>query len=155
MNAKTVEEEALELPVEERARLAERLLESLDGLPERDVENLWLEVAERRAQGIDEGSVELVTPEELANGSRHVGVLRERRTVPKLSLRAPERTASANVRGESAIASWWPVQPATPRRCGASDSGATPLVGEIVRTAPPAERRTTACCTVAPPPLRD
>ena len=66
MNAKTVEEEALGLPVQERAKLAERLLESLDDLPERDVEALWLEVAERRAKEIDDGAVELVTPEELA-----------------------------------------------------------------------------------------
>jgi putative addiction module component (TIGR02574 family) len=66
MNTKTVEEEALGLPVQERAKLAERLLESLDDLPERDVEVLWLEVAERRAKEIDDGSVELVTPEELA-----------------------------------------------------------------------------------------
>ena len=65
MNAKTVEEQALELPAQERAKLAERLLESLDDLPERDVEALWLEVAERRAKEIDDGSVELVTPEEL------------------------------------------------------------------------------------------
>ena len=65
MNAKTVEEKALELPAEERAKLAERLLESLDNLPERDVEALWLEVAERRAKEIDDGSVELVTPDEL------------------------------------------------------------------------------------------
>ncbi len=65
MNAKTVEEKALELPVQERARLAERLLESLDDMPERDVEALWLEVAELRAKEIDDGSVKLVTPEEL------------------------------------------------------------------------------------------
>ena len=65
MNAKSVEEEALELPAQERAKLAERLLESLDDLPERDVEALWLGVAERRAKEIDDGSVELVTPEEL------------------------------------------------------------------------------------------
>jgi putative addiction module component (TIGR02574 family) len=65
MNAKTVEEKALELPAQERAKLAERLLESLDDLPERDVEALWLEVAERRAKEIDDGSVELITPEEL------------------------------------------------------------------------------------------
>jgi putative addiction module component (TIGR02574 family) len=65
MNAKTVEEKALELPAQERAKLAERLLENLDDLPERDVEALWLEVAERRAKEIDDGSVELVSPEEL------------------------------------------------------------------------------------------
>ena len=49
MNTNTIEEEALVLPAQERARLAERLLESLDNLPERDVEALWLDAAERRA----------------------------------------------------------------------------------------------------------
>lgn len=65
MSAKTVEEEALELPAQERAKLAERLLASLDELPERDVEALWLDAAERRAGEIDGGSADLVSPEEL------------------------------------------------------------------------------------------
>jgi len=65
VNASTIEEEALSLPPRERAKLAERLLESLDNLPERDVETLWLDVAERRAREIDEGQVHLVTPEDL------------------------------------------------------------------------------------------
>lgn len=70
MNSSTIEETALSLPPRERAKLAERLLESLDNesldnLPERDVEALWLDVAERRAREIDQGQVQLVTPEEL------------------------------------------------------------------------------------------
>ncbi|MGD0505989.1 MAG: addiction module protein [Steroidobacteraceae bacterium] len=65
MSADTIEEEAMSLPPRERAKLAERLLESLDNLPERDVEALWLDVAERRAREIDEGRVQLVTPEDL------------------------------------------------------------------------------------------
>ena len=65
MNASTIEEEALALPLQERAKLVERLLESLDNLPEREAEALWLNVAERRAREIDEGQVQLVTPEEL------------------------------------------------------------------------------------------
>jgi putative addiction module component (TIGR02574 family) len=65
MSADTIEEEAMSLPPRERAKLAERLLESLDNLPERDVEALWLDVAEWRAREIDEGRVQLVTPEEL------------------------------------------------------------------------------------------
>jgi hypothetical protein len=40
-------------------------LASLENLPEKDVEALWLSVAERRAAEIDEGRVEMVTPEEL------------------------------------------------------------------------------------------
>ena len=65
MNADTIEEEAMSLPPRERAKLAERLLKSLDDLPEREVEALWLDVAERRAREIDEGQVQLVTPEDL------------------------------------------------------------------------------------------
>jgi putative addiction module component (TIGR02574 family) len=65
MNATTIVEEALALPVKERAKLIERLLESLDTLPEREAEALWLDAAERRAREIDEGKVQLVTPDEL------------------------------------------------------------------------------------------
>lgn len=65
MNASTIEEEALALPLQERAKLVERLLESLDTLPEQEAEALWLDVAEKRAQEIDNGHVQLVTPEEL------------------------------------------------------------------------------------------
>ena len=42
------------------------LLESLDNRPEREAKALWLDVAERRAREIDEGQVQLVTPDELA-----------------------------------------------------------------------------------------
>lgn len=65
MKPAAVEEEALHLPVPERARLARRLLESLDELPESDVEQLWLVEAERRAKEIDQGDARLVSGEEL------------------------------------------------------------------------------------------
>jgi putative addiction module component (TIGR02574 family) len=65
MNASTIEEEALALPLKERAKLVERLLESLDNLPEQEAEALWLDLAEHRARQIDEGTVQLVTPAEL------------------------------------------------------------------------------------------
>ena len=61
MNARMIEKEALELPVEKRAKLAERLLESLDGLTEAEIETLWLREATRRAAEIDDGRVEPVT----------------------------------------------------------------------------------------------
>jgi|AntRauTorckE6833_2_1112554.scaffolds.fasta_scaffold03246_1 putative addiction module component (TIGR02574 family) len=65
MKPNKIESEALHLPVDERAKLAERLLESLDELSEKDAEVLWLREAQRRAREIDEGAVELVAPEEL------------------------------------------------------------------------------------------
>jgi putative addiction module component (TIGR02574 family) len=65
MNLRAIENEALHLPVEERARLAQRLLESLDELSEPEAEKLWLAEAEHRAREIDEGKVQLVSAEEV------------------------------------------------------------------------------------------
>jgi hypothetical protein len=65
MNARMIEKEALDLPVEKRAKLAERLLESLDELSELEVEKLWLREALRRDAEIEEGKVRLVTSQEL------------------------------------------------------------------------------------------
>lgn len=65
MNASAVEKEALALPLQERAKLVEVLLESLDTLSEQEAEALWLDEAERRSLQIDEGKVELVAPAEL------------------------------------------------------------------------------------------
>lgn len=55
---RTVEEEALLLPPDQRAALAESLLASLG--PEPDVEKLWLAQAARRAAEIDQGLVKLI-----------------------------------------------------------------------------------------------
>jgi len=63
MKAQTIETQALHLPVEERAKLAQRLLESLDDLSEEEAEKLWLQEARRRAREIDEGKVKLVSAE--------------------------------------------------------------------------------------------
>ena len=49
----------------ERAKLIERLLESLDTLPEQEAGGGELMYAERRAREIDEGKMQLVIPEEL------------------------------------------------------------------------------------------
>ncbi|MFH0997618.1 MAG: addiction module protein [Pseudomonadota bacterium] len=48
---------ALDLSIEERAHLAGKLLLSLDEPSESEVENLWLEEAERRLKEFHEGSV--------------------------------------------------------------------------------------------------
>ncbi|MGH8226115.1 MAG: addiction module protein [Gammaproteobacteria bacterium] len=67
MERNTIESEALHLPVDERAKLAQCLLESLDELTEKNAEALWLREAQRRAHEIDEGSVRLVASDELEN----------------------------------------------------------------------------------------
>ncbi len=65
MNIQSIEQEILHLPVEERARLAEKLLSSLDDLSEQEIEKLWLVEAQRRATEIDNGTVQLVSAEEM------------------------------------------------------------------------------------------
>jgi putative addiction module component (TIGR02574 family) len=45
---------ALSLPPYERAMLAERLIESLDGLNQKAIDAAWAEEAERRMREIDE-----------------------------------------------------------------------------------------------------
>jgi putative addiction module component (TIGR02574 family) len=65
MSFLAIEKEALELPIQERAKLAQRLLESLDDVSVAEAEQLWLDVAARRAEEIDQGIVQLVSAEEL------------------------------------------------------------------------------------------
>ena len=65
MTTADLEEAALHLPIEERAHLAQKLLESLDQPAESEIQQMWLEEARRRADEIDEGRVQLVSAEEL------------------------------------------------------------------------------------------
>ena len=65
MNIQAIEQEILHLPIEDRARLAEKLLSSLDALSEPEIEKLWLVEAQRRAVEIDTGTVQMVSAEEV------------------------------------------------------------------------------------------
>ena len=56
-----LENEAQSLPREERARLAEALIASLD--EEAEMERAWLAEAERRAAELDSGAVESIPAE--------------------------------------------------------------------------------------------
>ena len=60
-----IEEDALHLPLEDRARLALRLLESLDEEFTTDADKLWANEVSRRAREIDEGKVDLISAEKL------------------------------------------------------------------------------------------
>ena len=50
----------LKLPIEARAALAARLIESLDGEVDEDAEAQWLEEVERRVEDVDSGRVATV-----------------------------------------------------------------------------------------------
>jgi putative addiction module component (TIGR02574 family) len=60
MNIETISHEALLLPPQERAQLAEQLLSSLDTLTETEVEQLWFQEAVRRADEMDSGLVQRI-----------------------------------------------------------------------------------------------
>jgi putative addiction module component (TIGR02574 family) len=56
---------ALNLPLDERAALADRLLRSLDDLPEPERKRLWLEVSDRRLQEMREAKVREIPADEV------------------------------------------------------------------------------------------
>ena len=62
-----IENDALRLPAEDRARLAVRLLSSLEGTEEspEDVEKLWIAEAERRFQELRDGVVQGIPAREV------------------------------------------------------------------------------------------
>ena len=66
MDFKSLEKQALDLPVPDRAKLAQELLASLDTLNPAEREQLWLDEAQRRAEQLDSGGVALVPGEEVA-----------------------------------------------------------------------------------------
>ncbi len=60
-----VTQQALDLDLKERARLAERLLESLDGVSEEEIQELWLDEAERRINEYRAGRLEAVVADQV------------------------------------------------------------------------------------------
>jgi putative addiction module component (TIGR02574 family) len=65
-----IESEALQLPPKERARLAQRLLASLDTESDRDAEQIWLQEAERRLDELESGKVIGIPAEQVFRRAR-------------------------------------------------------------------------------------
>ena len=70
MKGKALQEAALDLPPDERASLARKLLLSLDESAEEELAETWLSEAERRAREIDRGEVQPVSAEEVRRKAR-------------------------------------------------------------------------------------
>lgn len=70
MDATTIEKEALNLPLADRAKLTQRLLLSLEEPSESEVEEAWLDEAEHRAREIDEGLVQLIPSAKVSRKAR-------------------------------------------------------------------------------------
>jgi hypothetical protein len=70
MTIEQVETEALKLEPQARAKLAEKLLRSLDELSEKEIEQLWAEEAFRRDAEIDSGAASLRDAEDVFRDAR-------------------------------------------------------------------------------------
>jgi putative addiction module component (TIGR02574 family) len=68
--AREVESKALQLPPKERARLAQRLIASLDPESDRDAEQVWLQEAERRLDELESGKVAGIPAEQVLKKAR-------------------------------------------------------------------------------------
>ena len=60
-----IEREIRELEPDEQEHLLRALLEELDGPPDPDVEQVWLEEAQRRSHELDTGAVEAVPSDQV------------------------------------------------------------------------------------------
>ena len=58
--SQAIVEQALKLSPTERAEVAEKLIVSLDEVPETDVEQAWQEEIQKRLAQVDRGEVELI-----------------------------------------------------------------------------------------------
>ncbi len=61
MNARKVLNAALKLPEADKEKVAEVLLASMDGEPEKDIDAAWAREIERRTREIDRGAVASVS----------------------------------------------------------------------------------------------
>jgi putative addiction module component (TIGR02574 family) len=68
--AQELESRALKLPRRERARLAQRLISSLDPKADGDVDKLWLQEAERRLAELKSGKVAGIPAEKVLRKAR-------------------------------------------------------------------------------------
>lgn len=68
--ARELESKALKLPAKERARLAERLISSLDQETDPNAEELWLQEAESRLDELESGRVSGVPADRVFDKAR-------------------------------------------------------------------------------------
>ena len=70
MNHQSIEDEALHLPREKRALLIQRLVLSLESPSEKELKSDWLLEAKRRAEELDNGTVQTVSGDDVMKKAR-------------------------------------------------------------------------------------
>jgi putative addiction module component (TIGR02574 family) len=61
MTTAKLAKEALSLPPRSRAKLAEKLLESLDGSTQKEIDALWAKEAENRIDAFEQGKLKAIS----------------------------------------------------------------------------------------------
>ena len=100
MDPGTIEHEALGLPPEDQAKLAQKLLLSLDSLSEDESDQVRPVEADRRARELDRGDVQPIAAEQVRKKARNLlrlSISFTRRL--KESTLKPSHTTRLNVRG--------------------------------------------------------
>jgi putative addiction module component (TIGR02574 family) len=69
--SQAIVEQALKLSPTERAEVAEKLIVSLDEVPDADVEQAWQEEIQKRLQQIERGEVKTIPWEEVQKRLQH------------------------------------------------------------------------------------
>ena len=70
MNTESIEQTVLQVPVQQRAELARKLLQSLDDQDQDEIAQSWNAVATRRAAELDSGRADVVPAEEVNRAAR-------------------------------------------------------------------------------------
>ena len=70
MDTESIEQTVLQLPVQQRAELARKLLQSLDDQDQDEIAQSWNAVATRRAAELDSGRADVVPAEEVNRAAR-------------------------------------------------------------------------------------
>lgn len=65
-----IEKTIFSLPLDERAALAQRIWDSLDGFADSDIEKAWMDEADRRWEEIKNGKVSCIPAEEVMKRAR-------------------------------------------------------------------------------------
>ncbi|MDZ7693632.1 MAG: addiction module protein [Balneolaceae bacterium] len=65
-----IENSALKLDENHRAKLAKRLLESLDQQIDQEIEQAWIDEVNRRKKELDSGEVDPISAEEVLSNAR-------------------------------------------------------------------------------------
>ena len=70
-SSESILDQALKLPVHERAEVAEQLIQSLEATPDVDVESAWQKEIHRRLSELDSGVAQTISWEEVERRLTH------------------------------------------------------------------------------------